>query len=60
LVGGEYSRAIATDDQQIGDSWIANLEQLKQLESYAEDSAFRAQWRKVQHDVKEYCRNSGT
>ena len=37
---------------KIGDSWIGNLEQLKQLESYAEDSAFRAQWRKVQHDVK--------
>jgi glycogen phosphorylase len=37
---------------KIGDGWIANLEQLKQLESYAEDSAFRAQWRKVQHDVK--------
>ena len=37
---------------KIGDSWISSLEQLKQLESYAEDSAFRAQWRKVQHDVK--------
>ena len=37
---------------KIGDSWISNLEQLKQLESYAEDAAFRAQWRKAQHDVK--------
>jgi glucan phosphorylase len=36
----------------IGDTWISNLEQLKKLEAYAEDSAFRAQWRKVQHDVK--------
>jgi starch phosphorylase len=37
---------------KIGDSWVSNLEQLKRLESYAEDSAFRAEWRKVQHDVK--------
>jgi glycogen phosphorylase len=37
---------------KIGDTWISNLEQLKKLEAYAEDSAFRAQWRKVQHDVK--------
>jgi glycogen phosphorylase len=36
----------------IGDTWISNLEQLKKLEAYAEDSAFRAQWRKVQYDVK--------
>jgi starch phosphorylase len=37
---------------KIGDCWISNLEQLKKLEAYAEDSAFRAQWRKVQYDVK--------
>jgi glycogen phosphorylase len=36
----------------IGDTWISNLDQLKKLEAYAEDSAFRAQWRKVQYDVK--------
>jgi starch phosphorylase len=37
---------------KVGNSWICNLEHLKQLESYAEDSAFRAEWRKVRHDVK--------
>lgn len=37
---------------KIGDNWISNLEQLKKLEAYAEDSTFRAQWRKVQYDVK--------
>ncbi|MGC2399704.1 MAG: glycogen/starch/alpha-glucan phosphorylase [Acidobacteriaceae bacterium] len=37
---------------KIGDSWINNLEHLKQLEGYAEDSAFRTEWRKVQRDVK--------
>jgi starch phosphorylase len=45
----EQSRLMTS---KIGDSWINNLQQLKQLESYAEDSAFRAEWRKVQHDVK--------
>ncbi|HXP09792.1 MAG TPA: glycogen/starch/alpha-glucan family phosphorylase, partial [Acidobacteriaceae bacterium] len=37
---------------RIGESWIGNLEHLKQLEAYAEDSSFRAAWRKMQHDVK--------
>src|SRR6202034_941456 len=37
---------------KIGDSWISSLENLKQLEACAEDSAFRAEWRKVQRDVK--------
>ncbi len=37
---------------KIGDGWIRDLDQLKQLESYAEDSAFRAEWRNVQYSVK--------
>jgi starch phosphorylase len=37
---------------RIGDGWISNLEHLKKLEAYVEDSAFRAEWRKVQYDVK--------
>ncbi len=37
---------------KLGDTWISNLEHLKKLEAYAEDSTFRAQWRKVQYDVK--------
>jgi glycogen phosphorylase len=37
---------------KIGDKWIGNLDHLKELEKYAEDSAFRAQWRKMRHDVK--------
>jgi starch phosphorylase len=37
---------------KIGNDWISHLEQLKQLEPYAEDSAFRADWRKMQYDVK--------
>ena len=37
---------------KIGSGWICNLDQLKQLEAYADDSAFRADWRNVQYAVK--------
>ena len=36
----------------IGDAWIGNLDELHRLEEFAADSAFRADWRQVQHDVK--------
>jgi len=38
---------------KIGDGWITNLAELQRLEAYAEDSAFRADWRAMQHAVKE-------
>ena len=37
----------------IGDAWIGNLDELHRLEAFADDAAFRADWRQVQHDVKE-------
>jgi starch phosphorylase len=37
---------------KIGDSWIAHLEDLKRLEAFADDAAFRGEWRKVQRAVK--------
>lgn len=37
---------------KIGDGWISNLDELRRLEAFADDSAFRADWRKVQRDVK--------
>jgi glycogen phosphorylase len=37
---------------RIGDGWIRDLDQLRKLESYAEDSAFRADWQRVQYNVK--------
>jgi starch phosphorylase len=49
-VSNPEQAALMTD--KIGNGWISHLEQLKQLEPYAEDSAFRADWRKMQHDVK--------
>jgi glycogen phosphorylase len=38
--------------RSIGDGWIRNLEELKKLERFADDAAFRAEWHKVQYDVK--------
>ncbi len=42
--------ALITD--AIGDGWIRDLEQLRQLEPLAEDAAFRAQWQAVKRTVK--------
>ncbi len=38
--------------QNIGDGWISNLDELKKLEGFAGDAAFRLEWCKVQYDVK--------
>ena len=38
--------------QSIGDGWISNLDELKRLESFADDATFRAEWRRVQRNVK--------
>ena len=38
--------------RKIGNEWIANLDDLSRLEGLADDVAFRAEWRKAQHDVK--------
>jgi glycogen phosphorylase len=37
---------------KIGDCWIGDLNELRQLEKYAEDSAFREEWQRVQYGVK--------
>ena len=37
---------------RIGDSWIDHLEDLKRLEAFADDAAFRGDWQKVQRAVK--------
>jgi starch phosphorylase len=36
----------------IGDGWTGDLDELRKLEQFAEDAAFRVDWRKVQQDVK--------
>jgi glycogen phosphorylase len=36
-------------DDSIGDGWLVDLEKLRDLEPYADDAAFRGQWRSVKH-----------
>jgi glycogen phosphorylase len=40
-------------EDKIGDSWIKNLADLKQLETSVEDAEFRAQWRQVKLAIKQ-------
>ena len=40
-------------NETIGDGWIKDLDQLQKLEQYADDSAFRAQWRFIKRATKE-------
>ncbi|MGK7957541.1 MAG: glycogen/starch/alpha-glucan phosphorylase [Crocosphaera sp.] len=42
---------------KIGDGWIKNLQELKQLENYAEDKTFRQQWRETKQAVKQDLAN---
>ncbi len=37
---------------KIGGGWIRNLDESKKIEGLADDSAFRAEWRRVKGDVK--------
>jgi starch phosphorylase len=39
-------------DRTIGDGWITRLDELRKLEVFADDAAFRAQWRAVKHANK--------
>ncbi len=38
--------------EHLGDGWLANLDQLSQLEPLAEDAAFRARWRAIKRANK--------
>jgi starch phosphorylase len=37
---------------KIGAGWVANLDELRKLEEYADESGFREEWRQTQHAVK--------
>jgi starch phosphorylase len=39
-------------DDTIGDGWLSDLTKLRGLEAYADDPAFRTQWRAVKRDNK--------
>lgn len=38
---------------KIGDRWVKHLDDLRQLETHAEDDGFRAEWRRVKQTVKQ-------
>lgn len=40
-------------DETIGGDWLRNLEQLRQLEPFADDNAFQARWRGIKRQAKE-------
>lgn len=44
-----FSRLIT---EKIGDEWVNKPEELRQIEKYAEDGAFREEWRKVKFENK--------
>jgi glucan phosphorylase len=37
----------------IGDNWIRDLDELKKLESFVNDSTFCERWRQVKHENKQ-------
>ncbi|MBE9044087.1 glycogen/starch/alpha-glucan phosphorylase [Pleurocapsales cyanobacterium LEGE 10410] len=39
--------------EKIGDRWINHLEELKQLESWADDAEFKQQWRDIKQAIKQ-------
>ncbi|MGL5078903.1 MAG: glycogen/starch/alpha-glucan family phosphorylase, partial [Waterburya sp.] len=47
------SRLTKLISQKIGDCWIKNLENLKQLEPFTEDASFRDQWRQIKLEIKQ-------
>lgn len=40
-------------NQKVGDNWVHHLEDLRQLEGYAEDAGFRDAWRQVKQERKQ-------
>jgi len=40
-------------DSAIGDGWVSDLDQLRKLEPFADDTSFRSEWRFIKRAVKE-------
>jgi starch phosphorylase len=46
-------RLAALYTEKIGDGWLQDMDQLRQIESYADDAGFREYWRQIKHDIKQ-------
>jgi glycogen phosphorylase len=43
--------------ERIGDGWVTELEQLRQLEQFVDDPAFCKQWREIKQSIKQSLAN---
>jgi glycogen phosphorylase len=50
-------RLAALYTEKIGDQWLHNLEELRQLEGYAQDAGFRHYWRQIKREIKQDLAN---
>jgi glycogen phosphorylase len=46
-------RLAALYTEKVGDGWLQDMDQLRQLEGYADDPGFREYWRQIKHDIKQ-------
>ena len=46
-------RLAALYTEKIGDGWLQDMDQLRQIEGYADDAGFRQYWRQIKHDIKQ-------
>ena len=46
-------RLAALYTEKIGNGWLQDMAQLRQIEGYADDAGFREYWRHIKHDIKQ-------
>ncbi|MFQ4136891.1 glycogen/starch/alpha-glucan phosphorylase [Nodosilinea sp. PGN35] len=46
-------RLAALYTEKVGDGWLQDMEKLRQIEGYADDSGFRQHWRQIKCDIKQ-------
>jgi len=46
-------RLAALYTEKVGNGWLQDMDQLRQLEGYADDAGFRQYWRQIKHDIKQ-------
>ncbi|QQE67077.1 maltodextrin phosphorylase [Leptolyngbya sp. BL0902] len=46
-------RLAALYTEKVGEGWLQDMEQLRQIEGYADDAGFRQYWRQIKHAIKQ-------